>query len=117
MHLQSELLTHIQNTRSQYNLPAFEKRIRPSSNRAEVADHFPQAMHQNDAPARPASLAAIGGPVDPFAAPTRISMLLAATPRLIRSDSSKLARSLAVGYSDLCSLSTTRRRSSARTAR
>mgnify|MGYP001816263660 CR=1 FL=1 len=44
MHLQSELLTHIQNTRSQYNLPAFEKRISRVSNRADVAEHFPDPM-------------------------------------------------------------------------
>ena len=44
MHLQSELLAHIQNTRSQYNLPAFEKRIRPAANRADLADHFPEPM-------------------------------------------------------------------------
>ena len=44
MHLQSELLTHIQNTRSQYNLPAFEKRISRVSNRTDLADHFPDPM-------------------------------------------------------------------------
>jgi transposase len=44
MHHHSELLTHIQNTRSQYNLPAFEKRIARQANRAELADHFPDPM-------------------------------------------------------------------------
>ena len=44
MHHQSELLSHIQNTRSQYNLPAFEKRIRPAGNRTDLANHFPEPM-------------------------------------------------------------------------
>ena len=43
MHLmrkRAELLAHIQNTASQYNLPAFEKRIAYESNRAGLPDHF-----------------------------------------------------------------------------
>ena len=44
MHHRSELLAHIQNTRSQYNLPAFEKRIAARSNRTELADHFDEPM-------------------------------------------------------------------------
>ncbi len=44
MHHRSELLTHIQNTRTQYNLPAFEKRISARSNRVDLADHFDEPM-------------------------------------------------------------------------
>ena len=43
MHLmrkRAELLSHIQNTTSQYNLPAFEKSIAYGSNRAGLPDHF-----------------------------------------------------------------------------
>ena len=43
MHLmrkRAELLTHIQNTTSQYNLPAFEKNLAYGSNRAGLPDHF-----------------------------------------------------------------------------
>ena len=40
MHQQSELLTHIQNTNSQYNLPAFPKRIGPAGNREGIAERF-----------------------------------------------------------------------------
>ncbi len=36
-----ELLAHIQNTRAQYNLPAFEKRLAYAANREGVAAHFP----------------------------------------------------------------------------
>jgi len=36
-----ELLAHIQNTRAQYNLPAFEKRLAYAANREGVSDHFP----------------------------------------------------------------------------
>ena len=36
-----ELLAHIQNTRAQYNLPAFEKRLAYPGNREEVVEHFP----------------------------------------------------------------------------
>jgi len=40
MRKRAELLAHIQNTASQYNLPAFEKRIAYESNRAGLPDHF-----------------------------------------------------------------------------
>ncbi|MGH8057771.1 MAG: IS110 family transposase, partial [Candidatus Entotheonellia bacterium] len=43
MHLmrkRAELLTHIQNTPSQYHLPAFEKNIAYAANRAAVPEHF-----------------------------------------------------------------------------
>jgi hypothetical protein len=36
-----QLLTHIQNTRAQYNLPAFAKRLAYPGNRDGVVDHFP----------------------------------------------------------------------------
>ena len=36
-----ELLTHIQNTRAQYNLPAFAKRLAYPGNRDGVVEHFP----------------------------------------------------------------------------
>ena len=36
-----ELLAHIQNTRAQYNLPAFERRLASATNREGVAEHFP----------------------------------------------------------------------------
>ena len=35
-----QLLAHIQNTRAQYNLPAFEKRLAYPGNREGVVDHF-----------------------------------------------------------------------------
>src|SRR3989449_1024396 len=38
-----ELLAHIQNTRAQYNLPAFERRLAYPANRDGVSDHFPDA--------------------------------------------------------------------------
>jgi hypothetical protein len=44
MHHQSELLAHIQNTNTQYNLPGFAKRIDRQSNRGELAKHFPDPM-------------------------------------------------------------------------
>lgn len=44
MHHQSELLAHIQNTNTQYNLPALEKRIGSPSNRTALADHFEDPM-------------------------------------------------------------------------
>lgn len=44
MHHRSELLAHIQNTRSQYNLPAFEKRIAARSNRTDLAAHFDEPL-------------------------------------------------------------------------
>lgn len=39
-HRCSELLVHIQNTRTQYNLPPFKKRISRKYNRKGVAEHF-----------------------------------------------------------------------------
>ncbi len=36
-----ELLAHIQNTRAQYNLPVFEKRLAYAANRVDVLEHFP----------------------------------------------------------------------------
>ncbi len=36
-----QLLAHIQNTRAQYNLPEFEKRLAYPGNRDGVVDHFP----------------------------------------------------------------------------
>ncbi len=36
----SELLAHIQNTNSQYNLPAFEKQLTYRSNRSGVVERF-----------------------------------------------------------------------------
>jgi transposase len=44
MHHQSELLAHIQNTNSQYNLAAFDKRINYRSNRVGLSDHFPDPL-------------------------------------------------------------------------
>ena len=41
MRKRSELLAHIQNTNSQYNLPELEKKIALKANREGVADHFP----------------------------------------------------------------------------
>jgi len=40
MHQQSELLTHIQNTNSQYNLPTFPKQIGRPGNREGLAERF-----------------------------------------------------------------------------
>jgi transposase len=40
MHQQSELLTHVTNTNTQYNYPVFEKRIRPKANRKDLAERF-----------------------------------------------------------------------------
>ena len=36
----TELLSHIQNTNTQYNLPAFESRIDRPANRGELLEHF-----------------------------------------------------------------------------
>lgn len=44
MHHQSELLAHIQNTKTQYNLPDFAKRIAYQSNRSGLGEHFPDPM-------------------------------------------------------------------------
>ncbi|HYA01569.1 MAG TPA: IS110 family transposase [Syntrophobacteria bacterium] len=41
MRKRSELLTHIQNTNSQYNLPEFEKKIAYKANREALTDQFP----------------------------------------------------------------------------
>ena len=41
MRKRSELLAHIQNTNSQYNLPEFEKKIAYKADREGVTDHFP----------------------------------------------------------------------------
>ena len=40
MHHQSELFTHIQNTNTQCNFPAFPKRIQPAANRVGLQDRF-----------------------------------------------------------------------------
>jgi transposase len=42
VHHQSELLGHIQNTNTQYNLPAFEKKIAHQSNRSQLDNRFAQ---------------------------------------------------------------------------
>ena len=41
---QAELVGHIQNTRHQYNLPAFEKSMSRAANREGIADHFDDPM-------------------------------------------------------------------------
>ena len=41
MRKRSELIAHIQNTASQYNLPAFEHRIAKNYQRVGVLEHFP----------------------------------------------------------------------------
>ncbi len=46
MYKRSELLAHIQNTKSQYNLPDFEKSIARKRNRANVVDHFKDSSVQ-----------------------------------------------------------------------
>jgi transposase len=40
VHQQSELLTHIQNTNTQYNLPTFELRLTSGKNRSGIEDRF-----------------------------------------------------------------------------
>ena len=42
MRKRAELLVHIQNTNSQYNLPAFGARLAKPHLRREAADHFPE---------------------------------------------------------------------------
>lgn len=42
----AELLTHIQNTNTQYNLPPFEERVDKTTDRGAVIDHFDQASVQ-----------------------------------------------------------------------
>jgi transposase len=44
MHKQAEILEHIQNTNTQYNLDPFPKRIRYPSNRTDIAAGFPDPM-------------------------------------------------------------------------
>jgi transposase len=46
MRKRSELLAHIHNTNSQYNLPEFEKKISYKANRDGVSDHFPDPSVQ-----------------------------------------------------------------------
>lgn len=46
MQKRSELLAHIQNTNSQYNLPEFGKKLAYKSNRDGVTDHFPDPSVQ-----------------------------------------------------------------------
>ena len=46
MRKRSELLAHIQNTNSQYNLPEFGKKISYKANRDGVTDHFPDPSVQ-----------------------------------------------------------------------
>lgn len=41
VHKRTELLAHIQNTNSQYNLPVFEKKISYKANRVGISNHFP----------------------------------------------------------------------------
>src|SRR5260221_3366669 len=41
VHKRAELLAHIQNTNSQYNLPEIGKRLAYKANREDVAEHFP----------------------------------------------------------------------------
>jgi transposase len=40
MHHQSALLSHIQNTNTQYNLPAFPKSLHPAANRVNIQQNF-----------------------------------------------------------------------------
>lgn len=42
MRKRAELLAHIQNTNSQYNLPVFGKKLAYNGNRAGVEEHFPE---------------------------------------------------------------------------
>jgi transposase len=42
MRKRAELLAHMQNTNSQYNLPEFGKKLAYKGNRAGVEDHFPE---------------------------------------------------------------------------
>jgi transposase len=47
MRKRSELIAHIQNTASQYNLPPFEGRIRKKHERVGVLEHFPDIQVRN----------------------------------------------------------------------
>ena len=52
MHLmrkRSELLSHIKNTNSQYNLPKFDKAISYKRNRQDLAEHFPRLSESRNA--------------------------------------------------------------------
>ncbi len=42
MRKRAELLAHIQNTHSQYNLPEIGKKVAYKANREGVAEHFPE---------------------------------------------------------------------------
>jgi len=42
----AELLTHIQNTNTQYNLPTFEQRIDKTKDRGAIVEHFDQSSVQ-----------------------------------------------------------------------
>jgi hypothetical protein len=46
MRKRAELLAHIQNTNSQYNLPEIGKKIAYKANRAGVAERFPEPAGQ-----------------------------------------------------------------------
>jgi len=46
MHQESELLTHVKNTNTQYNYPAFIKRIAAASNRTGLAERFDELCAQ-----------------------------------------------------------------------
>ena len=49
MHHRSELLAHIQNTNSQYNLPGIGKKIAYKTNREGVSERFPDASVRSSA--------------------------------------------------------------------
>ena len=46
----AELLTHIQNTNTQYNLPAFEERIDKTKDRGAIIEHFDDSSVQMSMP-------------------------------------------------------------------
>jgi transposase len=46
VHKRTELLAHVYNTKSQYNLPDFEKKLSIASHRKGLADHFPDPSVQ-----------------------------------------------------------------------
>jgi transposase len=46
VHKRTELLAHIYNTKSQYNLPDFEKKLSIAFHRVGLADHFPDPSVQ-----------------------------------------------------------------------
>src|SRR5262245_16337052 len=47
MRKRSELIAHIQNTASQYNLPPFEHRITKKHQRVGLLEHFPDVQVRN----------------------------------------------------------------------